>query len=82
MPEITDSMEPTCDPNVFIEEKREAYIRYYRVTDGQRWEVIGTCTNIGNCWIGAVGPRPVLDCPVGPFGWDETSCCPLHVQLL
>lgn len=75
-----ENLEPTCDPYVFIEEKSEGYIRY-RCTDGRRWEVRGICTGIGKCWEGAIGPKPTLDCPVGP-GWDEDYCCPLKVTVL
>ena len=44
----------TADPDVFIEERREAYIRYRRRSTGERWEVIGECDQRGNCLIGAV----------------------------
>lgn len=47
-------MEPTSDPHVFIEERREGYVRYQRRTDGRRWEVWGTCDHRGDCLIGAV----------------------------
>jgi hypothetical protein len=47
-------MEPTVDPSVFIEEKRANYVRYWRESDGKRWEVHGECIHLGNCMIGAV----------------------------
>jgi hypothetical protein len=49
-------MEATSDPHVFIEEKREGYVRYRQVVDGEvirRWEVHGTCDRRGDCLIGA-----------------------------
>lgn len=46
-------MKPTSDPDVFIEEQREGYVRYRR-NDGRRWEVHGTCDRRGDCLIGAV----------------------------
>lgn len=45
-------MEPTADPTVFIEEKRDGYTRY-RSTEGRRWEVHGYCDRRGDCLIGA-----------------------------
>lgn len=47
-------MIPTADPAVFIEEQREGYVRYRRITDGRRWIVRGTCDKRGDCLIGAV----------------------------
>lgn len=44
----------TADPHVFIEEKHEGYVRYYRPIDGRRWEVYGVCDRRGDCLIGAV----------------------------
>jgi hypothetical protein len=70
----------TCDPNVFIEEQKEGYIRYYRTTDGKRWEVHGICTNIGKCYEGAVNDKPTLDCPVAP-GF-KNDCCLLKIVEL
>jgi hypothetical protein len=75
-----DNLIKTSDPNVFIEEQREGYVRYI-CKDSRRWEVHGVCTDIGTCWEGAVSEKPVLDCPVGP-GFDEKSCCPLKVIVL
>lgn len=43
----------TADPDIFIEEQREGYTRYWR-TDGKRWEVHGVCDRRGDCLIGAV----------------------------
>lgn len=70
--------EPTCDPHVVIEERREGYIRY-RCDDGRRWEVHGVCDGRGHCWQGAFGPKPELDCPVGP-GFE--GCCLLKIVEL
>lgn len=72
-------MIPTCDPETFIEEKKEGYIRYIN-TEGKRWEVHGVCTQIGKCWEGAVSPKPELDCPVNEF--FKNNCCPLKVVVL
>lgn len=65
-------MQPTCDPTVWIEEQRVGYVRY-RNDAGRRWEVHGVCDKRGDCWEGAVGPPPELDCPVTP---EFTGCCP------
>lgn len=48
------ALEPTSDPSVFIEEQRQGYVRYRRLTDGRRWEVHGECDRRGDCLIGAV----------------------------
>jgi hypothetical protein len=73
-----DELQLTCDPFVFIEEKREGYVRY-RNTEGRRWEVHGVCDQRGDCWAGAVGPKPELDCPVTP---EFKGCCPfMFVEL-
>lgn len=44
---------PTCDPDVVIEDKREGYCRYRRISTGDRWEVFGVCYMWGFCLIGA-----------------------------
>lgn len=62
---MTQGLQPTCDPFVWIEEQREGYVRY-RNGDGRRWEVHGTCNMCGACWEGASGPAPDMDCPVTP----------------
>lgn len=46
-------LEATYDPTVFIEEKREGYVRY-RNLEGRRWEVWGSCDYRGDCLIGSV----------------------------
>lgn len=46
-------LRPTADPHVFIEEKRLAYVRYRRTSDGRRWEVHGLCNRRGDCLIGS-----------------------------
>lgn len=45
----------TADPNIWIEEQREGYVRYVN-RDGRRWEVHGTCDRRGDCLIGALIP--------------------------
>lgn len=75
-------MKPTLDPQVFIEEQREGYIRYWR-TDGLRWEVCGTCNMCGECLVGAVDPllgppEGRLDVPVAP-GFE---CPTLTIKVL
>lgn len=47
-------MEPTADPNIFIEARGDGWVRYRRVSDGRRWEVHGVCDRRGDCLIGAV----------------------------
>lgn len=47
-------LKPTSDPHVFIEASRRGYVRYYRDTDGRRWEVHGQCDRRGDCLIGVV----------------------------
>ncbi len=69
----------TCDPYVWIEEQYVGYVRYRNVTSGRRWEVHGICDQRGDCWQGAVGPKPELDCPVTP---EFSGCCPFtYVEL-
>ena len=46
-------MQPTSDPDVFIEEQRPGYVRYRRA-DGRRWIVRGQCDRRGDCLIGAI----------------------------
>jgi len=46
-------LKPTADPDVFIEQQKKDYVRYWR-TDGLRWEVLGTCARQGHCMVGAV----------------------------
>ncbi len=48
-------MEPTSEEGVFIEERRDGYVRYVR-DDGTRWEIHGTCDYRGDCLIGSVLP--------------------------
>lgn len=74
MPLDTSQLIATCEPFVWLEEVREGYWRYVDATTGQRWEVFGICDQRGDCWEGAVGPKPTLDCPVRP---GFTGCCPL-----
>lgn len=50
--EIPD-LEPTCDPQILTEERRDGYVRY-RHADGRRWEVHGVCDRRGDCLVGAV----------------------------
>ena len=69
---MADTLQPTCDPHVFIEEIRVGYVRYVNL-DGRRWEAHGVCDKRGQCWQGAVGPAPELDCPVTP---GFRGCCP------
>lgn len=74
----TSGLTETCDPFVWIEEKSQGYVRYVNL-EGRRWEVHGVCDQRGDCWEGAVGPAPELDCPVTP---EFTGCCPFtYVEL-
>lgn len=73
-------LEPTEDVYIYIEERRPPdYIRYVSA-QGKRWEVIGVCTNVGNCWEGAVGGKPELDCPFSPE--YKGGCCPMTINVL
>lgn len=74
-----EKLQPTCDPEIFIEEKYEGYIRYRRI-NGERWELIGVCTGIGKCWEGANGPKPELDCPLTPT--YKNDCCKFEINVL
>ena len=69
---MTAALTPTCDPHVFIEAQSEGFTRY-RNADGRRWEVHGVCDKRGDCWVGAIGDAPLLDCPVTP---EFSGCCP------
>lgn len=88
-------LEPTCDPEIFIEEQRVGFIRYRRITDGRRWEVHGICDKRANCLVGATingefvstieRARELalsymgLDCPVTP---EFKGCCPFtYIEL-
>lgn len=51
----------TNDPDTVIEEKHEGYVRYRRLSTGERWEVSGVCDRRGDCLIGSV-----IDTPNGP----------------
>jgi hypothetical protein len=54
-------IEPTFSPNIFIEARRDEYIRYVMIQDSQiirRWEVFGTCRQLGDCLIGTLWEPP------------------------
>ena len=73
------SLEKTTDVYTYVEERRPPdYVRHVNVF-GQRWEVIGICTNIGKCYEGAGGPKPELDCPIAP---GFTGCCQFEIRVL
>jgi len=81
--QAVEQLEPTCDPFVFIEERKIGYIRYREVQNGmitKRWEVHGICTGIGKCYEGAIGEKPILDCPVNEH--FKNDCCPLKAIVL
>lgn len=46
--------QPTADPDVVIEDSRPGFVRYRRLSTGERWEVTGVCDRRGDCLIGAV----------------------------
>lgn len=73
-----DTLQPTCDPHVFIEEQRDGYVRY-RNKDGRRWEVLGKCIDLGFCYQGAKNPKPERDCPITP---EFKNCCPFVIKEL
>ena len=90
-----ETLKPTCDPYIFIEEIRLGYVRYRRVTDGRRWEVHGICDKRGYCVLGMnINGEKVssleeakklaeaydgLDCPVTP---EFKGCCPFTYNEL
>lgn len=58
----------TNDPNVFIVEKSEGRV-VYETTDGERWEIIGTCNRCGECEVGTVlSPAQFTGIPIGQPG--------------
>ena len=86
-------MIPTADPDVWIEEQHEGYVRY-RALDGRRWEIEGVCDHRGDCLVGAIVDGEVVtaerapalarsyagpDVPVTP---EFTGCCPLRGRWL
>jgi hypothetical protein len=52
-----DSLAPTADETVRIEEQGPGYVRYQSI-HGDRWEVRGICDHRGYCLIGAVVDTP------------------------
>jgi len=77
--ELYKDLERTEDVRVYIEEKREGYVRYVNAS-GKRWEVIGTCIGIGTCYEGAVSPPPTLDCPITED--FPNNCCPFIINVI
>lgn len=51
---MSTDLQATADPSVFIEERREGYVRYIAPATGRRWEAHGVCDRRGDCLIGAV----------------------------
>lgn len=45
-------MEQTCDPTCWIVERSEDRV-VYETIDGERWEIIGTCNQCGECEVGS-----------------------------
>lgn len=77
----TSALEKTTDPFCFILERREGYMKYALVRDGmveRIWEVHGICTGKGNCWQGANGEKPDIDCPV----FNVKNCCDLKTIVI
>ena len=85
----------TCDPDTLIEEIREGYVRYRRLSDGMRWEVRGVCDKRAWCLVGAVIDGETVetierarelaaayDGPDVPVGPGFKGCCPLEVTVL
>lgn len=77
--ELYKDLERTEDVRIYIEEKRDGYVRYIN-TNGKRWEVIGTCTGIGTCYEGAASPQPTLDCPITED--FPNNCCPFTINVI
>jgi hypothetical protein len=89
------ALEPTGEPDVFIEAQREGYIRYVRKSTGERWEVTGVCDHRGDCLVGSVIDGKLVktkaqakklakeytgpDVPVLP---GFKGCCPLKGKWL
>lgn len=89
-------MKITADPNVLIEEEGDGWVRYFRITDGRRWEVHGKCDYRGHCLVGAVingvmvrdlehlkelGDRPDSKLD-NPVSPEFKGCCPFtYVEL-
>lgn len=75
--------EKTCDPHVVIESRPSlTEIIYLVPATGERWEIVGVCNQCGACWQGAVGLKPVLDCPVRPEIKDDFPECTLSGRYL
>ena len=85
----------TADLDVVLEERREGYWRYRRISDGLRWEVRGHCDKRGDCLVGAwidgeyVGTierayelAMAYDGPDSPITAGFEGCCPLEVSEL
>ena len=88
-------LEATVDPQVFIEEQSEGYVRYQNPVTKKRWEVFGTCDKRGNCLVGATIDGEFIetlerahelaiaycgdDCPVTPA---FKGCCPFTYNEL
>lgn len=68
----------TCDPNVVIESQTPTSVIYLVPASGARWRIDGVCNKCGACWEGAIGPAPVLDCPVTPEFIGMFPGCTLH----
>lgn len=75
-------MEPTCDPAIVIEARTEQSVIYLAPASGERWRIEGVCNRCGQCWQGAVGPAPVLDCPVRPELPNKFPDCTLRGEYL
>lgn len=52
-------MNPTSDPNVFIEEQGGDYLIYNSEPLG-RWIMRGSCNQCGLCEVGQANPRPLI----------------------
>lgn len=46
-------MKPTVDPKVFIIEQEPNRV-VYETSQGERWEIIGTCNMCGQCEVGGI----------------------------
>lgn len=42
----------TCDPGCWIIEKSEGRV-VYETTEGEKWEILGTCNQCGECEVGS-----------------------------
>lgn len=60
----------TCDPNCWIVEKTDGVV-VYETTEGERWQITGTCNQCGECEVGS--ENPYIEWTGTPIG--EPNAC-------